>query len=61
MAMLRDTAFPRWLGQAGIALAMIEIVANFVSLGTTGSHLIILVGAIWLAYAGYTLSKVKAA
>jgi len=61
MAMLRDTAFPRWLGQAGIALAMIEIVANFTPLGTTGSHLVILVGAIWLAYAGYTLSKVKAA
>ncbi len=62
MAMTQDSTFPRWLGQTGIAMAVIQIVAHFMNIPNwTVARLIFILGAAWIAYTGYMLSRVKAA
>lgn len=62
IAMLTDATFPRWLSQAGIAIAAIQIATHFMNIPNwTLSRFIFIVGAAWIAYTGYTLARVKAA
>lgn len=58
LAMMKDAMWPRWMGQAGVALAVIEISANW-ALGENflAFQLVFLVGCLWLAYAGFLFSR----
>lgn len=61
LALLQDATFPRWLGQAGVVMAAVQIVAHFANISNwTLVRLIFIVGAAWIAYVGYALSKVRA-
>lgn len=62
LAMMNDGAFPRWLGQLGAALGVVEIASNWLLANSwLGFRVVFLAGFVWLAYTGYTLSKVKVA
>jgi hypothetical protein len=58
LAMLKDAMWPKWMGQAGVALAIIEIVANWaVGENFLAFQLVFLVGCLWLVYAGFLFSR----
>jgi hypothetical protein len=62
LALQQDATFPRWVGQAGVVMAVVQIVAHFANIPNwVVARLIFIVGAAWIAYVGYALSKVKAA
>jgi hypothetical protein len=61
LALLQDATFPRWVGQAGVVVAVVQIVAHFMNISNwLVARLIFIVGAAWIAYVGYSLSQVKA-
>ncbi len=62
LAMLRDAAWPRWFAQAGIAVAVVEILAGFVlAENWTAFRLVFVVGGIWIALAGNTFARMSRA
>lgn len=63
VAMLGDQAFPRTFAQAGVAIALLEIIAPFTPLGENWMlfRIIFVVGFAWLAIAGHLLRSVKSA
>ena len=52
LAMLSDAAWPRWLGMAGIAVAVINIAANWMVQSFTVTKLLFMLGGAWLVIAG---------
>ena len=63
VAMLGDQAFPRTFAQAGVAIALLEIIVPFTPLGENWMlfKIVFGVGFAWLAIAGNMLRSVKAA
>jgi hypothetical protein len=57
LAMLSDAAWPRWLGMAGVAVAVINIAANWVVQSFTVSKVLFMLGSAWLVIAGVLFSR----
>src|SRR5262245_23495315 len=61
LAMTKDAMWPRWVGFAGLAIALIEIVANWaVGENFLAFQLIFAAGCLYLAYAGFLFSRMAA-
>lgn len=52
LAMLSDAAWPRWLGLAGVAVAVINIAGNWMVQNFTITKLLFMLGSTWLVVAG---------
>ena len=57
LAMLRDAAWPRWLGAAGIAIGIIVIAANWLITDFTVFRILFAIGYVWFAVAGVIFSR----
>jgi hypothetical protein len=57
LAMLGDKAWPRWLGMAGVAVAVINIAANWMVQSFTISKALFMLGVVWLVIAGVLFSR----
>jgi hypothetical protein len=57
LAMLKDTAWPRWLGQMGVAIGVIEIATNWATTNFTVFKIVFAIGYLWLAVAGLVFSR----
>lgn len=58
LAMTKDAMWPKWVGLAGLAIAVIEIVANWaVGENFLAFQLVVGVGYLYLAYAGFLFSR----
>jgi len=57
LGMRKDPAWPRWLGLVGIAIAVIEIAANWTVTNFTVFRILFAIGYLWLAVAGVMFSR----
>ena len=57
LAMLRDAAWPRWLGSAGIVIGLALVVINFTVENFTIFKIAFAIGYLWLAIAGFLFAR----
>ena len=57
LAMLRDAAWPRWLGPAGVVIGLAMVVINFTVENFTIFKIAFAIGFLWLATAGFLFAR----
>ena len=57
LAMRNDASWPKWLGATGIAIAAINIAANWTVTNFTITKLLFILGGVWLVIAGVLFSR----
>ena len=57
LAMLRDAAWPRWLGPAGVVIGLALVVINFTVENFTIFKIAFAIGFLWLATAGFLFAR----
>lgn len=59
LAIAEDDEYPRWLGYAGLSIAVIEIAADFLGSNSRVADLVGLVGCIWIMAVGVIFTRIE--